>query len=197
MAAVDRPSNHREELGILINSVGSQFAAASAVLFLGAPLVAYLSGDLRVLFYVHVGLGAFWFGLDFFFKFVLGPSLDEVSEEAAGSVNQHLVPKIVVVTEPLSVGVIGSGVLLAEMMGYWGSPTIWLWGALGIGVTMLVIAFGPLHLLTTKMGVELSRPEPDLERFDELFGKTMMWGLVQTVLMLAIIAMMTGLRWGI
>lgn len=197
MATVDRPSSHREELGIVINSAGSRFAAVAAVLFLGAPIVAYLSGDPRAMFYVHLGLGAFWFGLDFFFKFVLGPALDEVPDDAAGMINQKLVPKMAVVAEPLSVGVIGSGIALAEMMGYWASPSLWLWGALGIGVTMLLIGFGPLHYLTTKMGVELSTPEPDGERLDELFGATMKWGLVQTVLMLAIIAMMTGIRWQI
>lgn len=197
MATVDKPSTHREELGVLINIAGSRFATAAAVLFLGAPLVAYLSGDPRALFYVHVGLGAFWFGLDFFFKFVLGPSLDEVPDEAAGMINQQLVPKMAVVAEPLSLGVIGSGIGLAGMMGYWDSPSIWLWGALGIGITMLVIGFGPLHYLTTKMSVELSLPDPDSERIDDLFGKTMKWGLIQTVLMLAIIAMMTGIRWQI
>lgn len=149
------------------------------------------------MFYVHVGLGAFWFGLDFFFKFVVGPTLDEVSEEAGSMVNQHLLPKMAVVAEPLSVGVVGSGIGLAEMMGYWDSPSLWLWGSLGISVTMLLIGFGPLHYLTTKMGVELSRPEPDPKRLDGLFGATMKWGLVQTVLMLAIIAMMTGIRWQI
>jgi hypothetical protein len=194
MATVDRPSTHREELGVLIDIAGSRFAARAAVLFLGAPLVAYLSGDSRALFYVHVALGAFWFGLDFFFKFVLGPTLDDVPDEAAGMLNQQLVPKIAVVAEPLSVGVIGSGIGLASMMGLWDSPSVWLWGALAIGVTMLVIGFGPLHYLTTKMSVELSLAEPDGERIDELFGKTMKWGLVQTVLMLAIIAMMTGIR---
>ncbi|MFB1064863.1 hypothetical protein [Natrinema sp. H-ect4] len=197
MATVDRPSSHREELGIVINSAGSRFAGVAAVLFLGVPIVAYLSGDPRAMFYVHLGLGAFWFGLDFFFKFVLGPALDEVPDEAAGMINQKLVPKMAVVAEPLSVGVIGSGIALAEMMGYWDSPSLWLWGALGIGVAMLLIGFGPLHYLTTKMGVELSRPEPDGERLDELFGATMKWGLVQTVLMLVIIAMMTGIRWQI
>jgi hypothetical protein len=197
MATVDRPSNHREELGIVLESAGSRFAATAVALFLGAPIVAYFSGDARALFYVHVGLGAFWFGLDFFFKFVLGPALDEVSDEAAGSINQHLVPKITVVAEPLSVGVIGSGIGLAGMMGYWDSPSVWLWGALGIGILMLLIGFGPIHLLTTRMGVELSMPEPDQERLDELFGKTMRWGLVQTVLMVLIILMMTGIRWQI
>ena len=197
MATVNRPSTHREELSVLIAIAGSRFATAAAVLFLGAPIVAYLSGDPRALFYVHVGLGAFWFGLDFFFKFVLGPSLDAVPDDAAGMINEQLVPKMTVVAEPLSLGVIGSGIGLAGMMGYWESPSIWLWGALGIGVTMLLIGFGPLHYLTTKMGVELSMPDPDGERIDDLFAKTMKWGLVQTVLMLAIIAMMTGLRWQI
>jgi hypothetical protein len=197
MATVDRPSNHREELSLVIDSAGTRFAAVAAVLFLGAPIAAYLSGDARAMFYVHVGLGAFWFGLDFFFKFVLGPSLDEVQEDVSGAVNRVLVPKMAMVAEPLSVGVIGSGIGLAAMMGYWESPSVWLWGALGIGVAMLLIGFGPLHVFTTKMGVELLMPDPDGDRIDELFGKTMKWGLVQTVLMLAIIAMMTGIRWQI
>ena len=77
---------------------------------LGAPLVAYLSGVASLLFYVHVTLGAFWFGLDFFFKFVLGPSLDAAPDEAAGAVNAALVPKLLVVAEPLSLGVVASGV---------------------------------------------------------------------------------------
>jgi hypothetical protein len=197
MATVDRPSTHREELSVLIDIAGSRFATAAVAIFLGAPLVAYLSGDPRAMFYVHLGLGAFWFGLDFFFKFVLGPSLDAVPDEAAGMINQQLVPKLAVVAEPLSLGVIGSGIGLAGMMGYWESPSIWLWGALGIGVAMLLVGFGPLHYLTTKMSVELSMPEPDGERIDDLFGKTMQWGLLQTVLMLAIIGMMTGIRWQI
>lgn len=146
---------------------------------------------------MHVALGAFWFGLDFFFKFVLGPSLDAVPDDAASLVNQQLVPRIAVVAKPLSLGVIGSGIDLADMMGYWNSPSIWLWSALGIGILMLIIGFGPLHYLTTKMSVELSMSEPDGKQINDLFGKTMKWGLVQTVLMLAIIATMVGIRWQI
>lgn len=197
MATVDRPSSHREELTLLLDTASRRFTAIAAVLFLGAPLVTYLAGDPRGLFYVHVALGAFWFGLDFFFKFVLGPSLDAAPDDAAAAVNTHLVPKMVVVAEPLSVGVIGSGIGLAQLMGYWADPSIWLWGALGIGILMLVIGFGPIHYLTTKLAVELSMPDPDGERIDELFGKTVQWGLLQTILMLAIIVMMTGIRWGI
>ena len=197
MATAEYPSNHREELGVLIDIANRRFAAVGVLVFLGAPLVTYLSGDPRGLFYVHVALGAFWFGLDFFFKFVLGPALDGAADEAAAAVNRQLIPKMVVVAEPLSVGVVGSGIGLAQLMGYWANPSVWLWAALGISILMLLIGFGPIHFLTTRMAVELSTPEPDGERIDELFGKTVQWGLVQTVLMLAVIAMMVGIRWQI
>ena len=194
MASINQPTSHREELGVVVELADQQFAVVSVLVTIGAPILAYLSGIASLMFYVHVALGAFWFGLDFFFKFVLGPSLDAAPDEAAGAVNHRLIPKIVVVAEPLSIGVIGSGIGLAFMLGYWATPSIWLWGALGIGVLMLVNGFGPLHLVTTRMVVELNKNEPDSERLDALFGKAMQWGLLQTVFMIAIIVMMVGLR---
>lgn len=194
MASIDHPASHRDEVGIVVALADRQFAIAAVLVTIGAPLLAYLSGSVAIMFYVHVALGAFWFGLDFFFKFVLGPSLDAAPEEAAGAVNYRLIPKLAVVAEPLSVGVIGSGIGLAHLLGYWADPSIWLWGALVIGILMLVNGFGPLHFTTTKMVVELDRAEPDPERIEALFGKALQWGLLQTVFMLAIIVMMVGLR---
>jgi hypothetical protein len=194
MTAIDQPTTHREELGLVIELADRRFAVVAVLVTIGAPIVAYLSGSVSLMFYVHVALGAFWFGLDFFFKFVLGPSLDAAPDEAAGAVNRHLIPKIVAVAEPLSVGVIGSGIGLAFMLGYWATPSIWLWGALVVGVAMLVNGFGPLHLVTTKLVVELDEDDPDTDRLDALFGKAMQWGLLQTVFMLAIVVMMVGLR---
>ena len=194
MAVIEQPTSHREELGLVIERADEQFAIAAVLITLGAPVIAFLSGIASLMFYVHVALGAFWFGLDFFFKFVLGPSLDAAPDDAAGAVNYQLIPKLAVVAEPLSVGVVGSGIGLAYMLDYWAEPSIWLWGALSIGVLMLVNGFGPLHFATTKMVVELDKEEPDPERLDALFGKALQWGLLQTVFMLAIIGMMVGLR---
>jgi len=194
MASIDQPTSHREELGLIVDLADRQFTIIVVLVTVGAPVVAYLSGIASLMFYVHVALGAFWFGFDFFFKFVLGPALDASPEDAAGAVNHQLIPKIVVVAEPLSVGVIGSGIGLAFMLGYWADPSMWLWGALVIGVLMLINGFGPLHLVTTRMVVELNKENPDGERLNALFGKAMQWGLLQTVFMLAIIVMMVGLR---
>lgn len=194
MATVDRQRTHRQELGLIVEQAGSRFTAVALLVTLGLPLAAYLSGVPSVLFYVHVALGAFWFGFDFFFKFVLGPALDASPDDAVGAVQRQLVPKIIVVAEPLSVGVVGSGIGLASLLGYWADPSIWLWGALGIGVLMLVNGFGPLHLATTRMAVELSSAEPDGERVGELFEMALRWGLLQTLFMIAILVMMVGMR---
>jgi hypothetical protein len=194
MATTNVPTSHRQELELLIQLADRQFTIAAVFVTLGIPILVYFSGITSLMFYTHVALGAFWFGLDFFFEFALGPSLDAAPEDAASAVNHQLIPKMVAVAEPLSVGVIGSGIGLASMFGYWSSPSIWLWGSLGVGVLMLINGFGPLHILTTKMVVELNKEGPDGERIDSLFGKVQRWGLLQTVFMLAIIVMMVGLR---
>ncbi|WP_276274169.1 hypothetical protein [Haloarcula litorea] len=194
MATTSTPTSHREELGLIVDLADRQFTIAAVLITIGIPILAYLSGITSLMFYTHVTLGAFWFGLDFFFKFVLGPSLDAAPDDAAGAVNHQLIPKMIAVAEPLSVGVIGSGIGLASLLGYWTEPTIWLWGSLGIGMLMLINGFGPLHIVTTKMAVELNKDSPDSERIDVLFGKAQQWGLLQTVFMLAIIVMMVGLR---
>lgn len=161
MATVEYPTSHREELELVVNRAEKRFTGIAVLLTIGTPVLGYLSGVDALMFYVHVALGAFWFGLDFFFKFVLGPSLDAAPDDAAGAVNHRLVPKMVAVAEPLSIGVIGSGIGLASMLGYWASPSVWLWGALGIGLLMLVNGFGPLHIVTTKLVVELDKDDPD------------------------------------
>lgn len=178
----------------MVDLADRRFTVVALLVTLCLPLAAFLSGVQSVLFYVHVGLGAFWFGFDFFFKFVMGPALDASPESAVAAVNARLIPKIVVVAEPLSVGVVGSGIALAYLMGYWSNPSVWLWGALGLGLLMLANGFGPLHRATTRMVVELSREEPDGERVGELFESALRWGLLQSAFMLAILAMMVGMR---
>lgn len=194
MATTTHRRSQREAYGMLIETAGARFAAAAVALTVGLPLLVYLSRNLTAMFYLHVTLGAFWFGLDLFFKFVLGPSLGASDPDAAGIVQGELVPRMVLVAEPLSLGVVGSGIGLANLLGYWANPTHWLWGALGISIVMLAIGFGPLHSITTKMVVENAQPTPDGATLDALFAGAMKWGLVQTILMLAIIGMMTGIR---
>ncbi len=79
-------------------------------------------------------------------------------------------------------------------MGYLANPGMWVWAALGIAAALRIIDSGPLHLTATGMAVELSADDPDNDGLDQLIDRLLRWGLLQTVLLLAIIATMTGLR---
>lgn len=194
MATIDRTATHRDELRLLLDLADHRFATGVGVITLLVPVGAYLYGDPTLLFYVHVSLGAFWFGMDFFFKFVVGPSLDAAPFEASSTVNQILLPRSMVVAHGATFGVIGSGIGLAHMLGLLANPGLWLWVALAIAAGLIVIGSGPLHFTGAKMVVELSAESPDEDRLEDLLGRLLQWGLLQTILMLAIIAAMTGLR---
>jgi hypothetical protein len=194
MATINTPTARRDRLWFVIESAGTRYAAGAASLILGLPVVAFLSGDSTLMFYVHVSLGAFWFGLDYFFRYVLAPAIEKAGPETATSLIPHLTPKIMVVGESLTLGTIGSGIGLAYRLGYWTTPSVYLWAALAIAVVMLVIAFGPLHHLQTEMVVELASPEPDAHRVADLNRTALRWLLGMTGLMLVIIGLMTGLR---
>ena len=194
MATVAAPTSTIEEIQFVIDSAGSQYAGMAAGLILGLPVVAFLSGSSTLLFYVHVGLGAFWFGLDFFFRYVMAPALENAGPDTATSVIPHLTPKIMVVGESLTLGTIGSGITLAYRLGYWSSPSVYLWGALAVAIVMILIAFGPLHSLQTAMLIELASSAPDGQRVGELNRRALRWLMGMTGLMLVVIAMMTGLR---
>lgn len=194
MATVDRPSTTREELNLIVTLADRQFTAAVAVITLVTPIAAYFYGDVTYLFYVHVALGAFWFGMDFFFKFIVGPSLDAAPFAAASQVNRVLVPRSVVVAHLTSFGVIGSGIGLAHLLGYLAEPGVWVWTALAIATGLLIVGIGPLHQTSSKMVVELDSETPDEDRLDALLERLLKWGLLQTLFMLAIIVAMTGMR---
>lgn len=128
MATVNHPTSSAEEIRFVITSAGFQYALIAISVVLGLPLVAFVSGSSTLLFYVHVGLGAFWFGLDYFFRYVMAPALEQAGPDIATSIIPHLTPKIMVVGESLTLGTIGSGIALAYRLGYWSSPSIYLWG---------------------------------------------------------------------
>jgi len=118
MVIVDTPGTHREQLWFVLDAAGARYATIAVGLILGLPLVAFLSGDPTILFYVHVSLGAFWFGLDFFFRYVMAPAFEKEGPETAASIIPHLTPKIMVVGESLTLGTIGSGIGLVSLLGY-------------------------------------------------------------------------------
>ncbi len=172
------------------------FAVGAVVVPLMLPVLGYLSGDIRLMFTVHLFLGAFWFGTAVLGAVVLGPVMGSLSEEANAEFAGGFVPKMNLLMEPVSVGAIGSGVGLASMMRLWANPSPSLWAALALAVALLVLGFGPLHVFTAGMFDEIAADETDHKRLASLNKKYGMLSLVELVLMVAIVATMSGLRWG-
>lgn len=174
----------------------SRFAAGAIALPLALPVVGYFSGDHRLMFTVHLFLGAFWFGVALLGAAVLGPVMGALSEEANAEFTRRFVPKMTLLMEPVSVGVVGSGIGLAAMMGMWNSPSTALWIATALAAALLALGFGPLHHFTVGMFDELVAAETDHDRLQQLTARYGMLSLVELLLMIAVVASMSGLRWG-
>jgi len=192
-----RPSNTRERYRLMADAASRPFAVGAVVVPLLLPVLGYLSNDHRVMFTVHLFLGAFWFGTAVLGAVVLGPVMGSLSEEANTEFAEGFVPKMNLLMEPVSLGAIGSGIGLAEMMGLWAAPTPSLWAALAIAVALLVLGFGPLHKFTAGMFDEIAADDTDHERLASLNKKYGMLSLVELVLMIAIVLTMSGIRWGL
>ncbi|WP_340101599.1 hypothetical protein [Salinibaculum salinum] len=172
------------------------FAVGAVVVPLVLPVLAYFTSDVRIMFTVHLFLGAFWFGTAVLGAVVLGPVMGGLSEGANAEFAEGFVPKMNLLMEPVSVGAIGSGIGLADMMGLWAAPTPSLWAALALAVALLALGFGPLHKFTAGMFDEIAANETNHERLASLNKKYGMLSLIELVLMIAIVVTMSGLRWG-
>lgn len=196
LSEAHRPATRRERYRLMADAATRPFAAGAVAVPLIFPVLGYLSGDIRIMFTVHLFLGAFWFGTAVLGAVVLGPVMGDLSEEANAEFAEGFVPKMNLLMEPVSVGVIGSGIGLASMMGLWATPTPSLWAALALAIALLVLGFGPLHKFTAGMFDEIAAEETDHERLAALNKRYGMLSLVELVLMIAIVATMSGLRWG-
>jgi hypothetical protein len=196
LADAHRPSTRRERYRLMADAASRPFAVGAVAVPLLLPVLGYLSGDVRAMFTVHLFLGAFWFGTAVLGAVVLGPVMGSLSEEANVEFASGFVPKMNLLMEPVSLGVVGSGIGLAAMMGLLASPTPSLWAALVLAVALLVLGFGPLHAFTSGMFDEIAADDTDHERLAELNKKYGMLSLVELALMIAILGTMSGIRWG-
>jgi hypothetical protein len=196
LADVRRPANRRERYRFMAEAASRPFAIGAVLVPLLLPILGYLTGDYRIMFTVHLFLGAFWFGTAVLGAVVLGPVMGSLSQDANVEFAEGFVPKMNLLMEPVSVGVIGSGIGLAEMMGMFAAPTPSLWAALVLAAALLILGFGPLHRFTAGMFDEIAAEETDHERLASLNKKYGMLSMVELLLMIAIVATMSGIRWG-
>lgn len=173
-----------------------RYAVAAVGLPLSLPVMGYLSNDPRLMFTIHLFLGAFWFGTSVLGAVVLGPVMGSLSKEANADFAGTFVPKMTLLMEPVSLGTVGSGIALAGMLGLFDNPTLGLWIALVLAAALLILGFGPLHTFTVEMFDELAAADTDYDRLASLNKTYGLLSMIELVLMVAIVATMSGLHWG-
>lgn len=176
----------------LADAANPAFAVGSVLVPLALLLGGYVAGNMTVLYYTHVGLGAIWFGLVLFIPLVLGPVLNAVGPEVAGQVGSQLTPKNTWFLGSVSTFTVVSGALYAKMAGYFAAPASpWMTLAVFLGVLIYLLGMvGPFRY-NLKIYYEGASPEPDPERIGEFKQRMQYFGPVQAVLMLGILFVMT------
>lgn len=170
------------------------FAVGSVAVPLACFAASYALGSLEGLFYTHVAAGALWFSIAVLFTVAIGPALGGVDPEVAGQVNDLLAPKLTHLAFGVSITTVLSGTALAHRLGLLGVGHVWVTAALVLGWGLFAFGLGVTHRLLLKSYYESHSPDPDPERIERIGALTAKIGLVEMVGMLAIVLVMTNIR---
>ncbi|WP_049982879.1 hypothetical protein [Halorubrum sp. BV1] len=183
----------------LADAANPAFAAGCLLVPLVVLAVSVLASSTTLLFYTHVAAGAVWFGFALIFPAIIGPTLGGLSEEASAAVTGTLVPKAVFFLVGFSFTTVLSGtVLLTDGLGLgYGFSGAWSSAALGVGWGIFAFGLAVPHRLHLSAYYETQSPNPDPSRIESVEKKTLVVGLFEAAVMLALIALMTGFRLGI
>jgi len=105
-------------IGGLAQRANPAFAAAAVAVPILALAGAVVSGDPRVLVYVHVMAGVLWTGIDLFMGLVLGPVLGGLDPEERGSFFANFTPKMTFLMPVLAAVTVTAGILLGYQRGF-------------------------------------------------------------------------------
>lgn len=101
------------------------FAVGVVAVSVLALAYAVTVASLRVHTYIHVLFGLLWTGTDVFMGAVLGPVTGGLDEEESAAVFQRLTPKTSFFLPALALATIGSGLPLADRLGFFATPEPW------------------------------------------------------------------------
>lgn len=167
---------------------------------LAATYVVATNGEWRGLFYVHVATGALWFSVAIFFPAVLGPTIGSLDPPAARQFSATFTPKVVFFVTGISLTAVLSGTLLADVMGLFDlsnplAPSgLWITVALAVGWGLWLFGLVVPNRLHLKAYYEGQSADPDPSVLAGIERRTLVVGLFEAGVMLAIIYVMTNLR---
>lgn len=181
-----------DRIGHHIDKAHPGFAAGMLVIPTALAVLAYLLDVTKLLFWTHIASGAVWFAMVLFFAWVLGPTLDKVSDRTAGEFATALIPKLSVFFIGAMTGTVIAGTLLAYEL--YGFGNFWIQVALVYGWGLWVYGLALPFRYIMQMYYELQKETPNPERLEAIEKREMIAGLIESVLMLGILGIMTMIR---
>jgi hypothetical protein len=185
-----------ESIGAPINLFNFAWAGLALAVVAGAIVV----GDLWLLNFLHVIVGALWTGIDLFMGFVVGPILRAAPFEARRAIITRLTPRTLFIMPTLSITTGTSGWFLARQLGFLdlAYPQFW-WVAAALAIVTILTIQGLGYLLPTNLRVylELRRPNPDGAKIGALMSRYFYVVAFQGALQVAIVVVMARFATGL
>lgn len=181
-----------DRISHVINEAHPGFALGMLLIPTALAILAYWLGIPKLLFWTHIASGAVWSAMVLFFAWILGPTIDKVSDQTAGEFVVALVPKLTVFFIGSMTATVIAGTLLAQTR--YGFGEFWIQVALVYGWGLWVYGLGLPFRYIMKMYYELQTASSDPAYIETLEQREMVAGLVESVLMLGIIGVMTIVR---
>ena len=179
-----------------LSSKASAIVGPSAYLTLAVPIVAlivaFLSGSLLLLNYVHVLIAGTWTGIDLFMGLVMSRVMRGLSPQSRAEVIKKLVPMMLFFMPGLASVGITAGIYLAGRLGlsFFSTPIII---AILIVVILSVQGFGLILPNEVRVLLELRKANPDIEKVVKLGMRNIYFAGSQTIFQIAIVFVMAYL----
>ena len=178
-----------------VRDVSRRYLAFALVLPLAAAVIAMAVNRVWLLNVVHLLAAAAWAGGALYLSGVLGPTLMGLEPPDRAKVTLPLIPRNVLLFSSVAAATLLTGLWLAEATFQdYGAPIV---GIAYAGGLVLVVTAGYLIRLQGQIYREVHGSQPDMARVGKLAARVGKVGLVNAVLVFAVVAVMSVLRTGL
>lgn len=155
-----------------------------------AFLLAYLSGSMLVLDYIHVLIGAIWTGVDVFLGLLFTNVIKTISLETRKNIGIRMIPMTLFFIPSASIITPLAGYVLAVREGIFSFTSPLFIAIIIVGVILVSIGFLTIVPYSYGIAREASRRDFDLERISRNMRIVSLGSMLQLVFQVIIISFM-------
>jgi|YelNatPaOPRAMG01_1025707.scaffolds.fasta_scaffold03752_12 uncharacterized membrane protein len=155
-----------------------------------AFVLAYLSGSMLVLDYIHVLIGAIWTGVDVFLGLLFANVIKTINLETRKNIGVRMIPMTLFFIPSASIITPLAGYVLAVKEGIFSFTSTLFIAIIIVGVILVSIGFLTIVPYSYKVAREASRKEIDLEKISRNMRIVSIGSMFQLIFQVIIISLM-------